>query len=303
MQLRQSSRARFRPRPEVLEDRTVPALSFQVIPNGGPGGGAILRITSNRASDSVVINDDGTGNVNNVTVGAFSPGTAISQVVFNGHRGGDQVTYNLTGDLQGTLPVAVPLGSGTAVQAGLPRDVEIHMEKGKDRFVTNFNGHSLLANSDFLLNAGTGRGADNLQVNANQGNGTNVAAGARLRVNLNSFNKRGNDTVTFNYKGQQDGTLNFHLFGGPGSDQLAANVELLAGSTGNPLLGEGPNNPATVNGGPGRDSLMFLVHNDNPSTTSTAPIFAEMHGGAGKDVGVHTANVKAFSVENDMIVP
>jgi hypothetical protein len=228
---------------------------------------------------------------------------AISKVVFDGHRGGDQVTYNLTGDLQGKPVVTPPATGTTPVATGLPRDLEIHMAKGKDGFTANFNGHSLLANADFLLNAGTGRGADSLRVNADQGSGTNIAAGARMRLNLNSFNKRGNDTVTFNYKGQQDGTLNFHLFGGPGSDQLAANVELLAGSTGSPLLGEGANDPATVDGGPGRDGLMFIVHNDNPTTTPSGPIFAEMHGGAGKDVGVHTANVTSTGVENDMIVP
>src|SRR4051812_27083405 len=187
MPLHQAVRARFRPRPEALEDRTVPALTFQVLPNGGPGGGAVLRITSNRTSDSVVINDDGTGNVNNITVGAFSPGAAVSQVVFNGRRGGDQVTYNLTGDLQGATPLALPPGVATAVRAGLPRDLEIHMEKGIDHFTANFNGHSLLASAEYFLNVGTGRGRDTVQVNADQGSGTNIAAGARMRVNLNAF--------------------------------------------------------------------------------------------------------------------
>jgi hypothetical protein len=291
------SRARCLPRVEALEDRTVPALTFKVVPNGGPGGGALLQITSNRVSDDIVINDDGSGKVNNITVGTFSPGVAVSKVLFNGRRGGDMVVYNLTGDLQGTSPTVPP------ATAGLPREIEVHMAKGVDRFVANFTGHNLLANSDLFLTAGAGRGPDSLQVNADQGDGTDIGTGARLRVNLNAFNKRGDDSVGFNYKGVQNGTLNFHLFGGTGRDQVGANVELLQGSTGSSPLGLGVGDmgdPATVEGGSGRDDLTFLVHsNNNPNVG----VFGEIRGGGGRDVGRRTANIKSFSLETDMVLP
>src|SRR5262245_32929380 len=127
-------RSGVRLRVEALEDRTVPACIFTVSP-GGVGGGFILRIKCNDDNDPVTINDNGTGAINNVTIGAFSPDQAISEIRVQGKGGRDRVTYNLTGNLQGTPG------------PGLPRLLDVDLGQDNDRFMANFAGNDLDANA------------------------------------------------------------------------------------------------------------------------------------------------------------
>ncbi len=288
MSLLRSTRNRgtVRPHFDVLEDRTVPTVTFTVSP-GGVDGGFILEIKSNSDGDLINISDNGTGAVNNVTVGAFSPGQAISEIRVRGKAGNDRVNYNLTGNLAGVPGV------------GLPRLLDVRLGGGDDRFTANFGGFDLDAQARLEFQIRGEGGDDRASFNAA---GVNVGADAFLLFDADG--QGGDDRASLFYSGDQDGTLQLKLDGSGGEDRIRADVTIDAGSDGSGPPAAGAlalgqvGTSAKVRGGGGKDTLRFSIVNN-----SAIGVFADIDGGGAKDFCAHTTNVTPSSCNTDSVLP
>ena len=95
-----------------------------------------------------------------------------------------------------------------------------------------------------------------------------------------------NDVASISYSGTNNGEIDLAVQGSGGSDQLSADIFMIAGSTG--TVGSSKN-VATIKGS-GKDHLSFTIHQGTDST-STTDIFAALIGTSKKDKLVHTGNV------------
>jgi hypothetical protein len=269
---RPSQGGSFLPRVERLEDRLVPSVAVRQV-------GDTLFIRGDNKANKIIINDNGSGAKHNIQVvlgngSTFTSGnTAVDRIIVRAGKGGDTVDYNLTGDTASAMTVDVRLG------------------KGKDTFNGDLHGHALLSGADYKFSVRGGDGKNDLDFLAN---GTAISSGAKLTVN--EVGGDDPDHLSIGYDGVLDGTLDFHLAGRGGPDVLSADVNIRAGSTGTlGLAGD----DATLSGGPGDDTLTYLVHTNG----SKADVFAMANGGPGTDTATHTKNVTVISIEHDHVVP
>ena len=142
------------------------------------------------------------------------------------------------------------------------------------------------------INVQGGDESDLVTVNAEQD--VDVRAGSQLLVNLNAGGGATTDKLAFLYRGELDGTLDIDMSANRGANVLRAFVGLDADSTGRVGdFGSG----SRLDAGRGEDKLEFRV-----SDLSGASVNAEIFGGAQKDVGTHTTNVRATEVEQNNVV-
>jgi hypothetical protein len=239
----------------------------------------LLIIRGDNKANKIVINDSGSGAKHNIQVvlgngSTFTSGNdPVDKIIVRAGKGGDTVNYNLTGDTASAMTVDIRLGGG------------------KDTFNGNLNGHALLFSATYRFNVRGGDGKNDLDFLAD---GTAISSGAKLTVNEVGGDDA--DHLRIAYDGVLDGRLDFHLAGRGGPDVLSANVNIHAGSTG--TLGVAGDD-ATLSGGPGNDTLTYLVHTNG----SKADVFALANGGPGIDTAFRTKNVTAISIEHDHVVP
>ena len=174
-----SKSRRFRPRLEMLDDRSLPSATYVLT-------GETLAITGSSGPDAIAITDTGTEagvTVASDNVVIFQATTRITSIVVTTLEGNDTVTYDLTGPLTVTRLLNVDLG------------------RGADTFTASLHSQPIqnVINPPNLINLGitaTGDGGgDTLILNAN--GATVDPATARLSVDFSG--QAGKDTIIFNY--------------------------------------------------------------------------------------------------------
>ena len=163
---------RFVPRLEVLDDRSLPSVTYQVVDT-------TLIVTGDAGANSIIISDAGTdsGVIVNGDGSSFQATTPISAVVVQTLGGDDTVVYELTGPLTTTRLVSVDLG------------------RGADTFTVNLNGQTVSgASTNLGITAAGDGGGDTLTLNAV---GATVSPEARLSVDFHG--QAGKDAIVFDY--------------------------------------------------------------------------------------------------------
>ena len=174
---------RFFPRLEVLGDRSLPSVSYQLT-------GTILTVTGDAGANTITITDIGTAD-GVLVVGdgnAFQATSPINSIVVQALGGDDTVVYDLTGPLAVTRLVSVDLG------------------RGADTFTADLTGQTLGSGVNLGISADGGHGGDTLVLNAQ---GLNTNSGSILTVSFSG--DAGKDIFLFNYSpGELDlGTVIF----------------------------------------------------------------------------------------------
>jgi hypothetical protein len=261
---------------EALESRW--CLSTTVVQSGG-----LLTITGDNQGDQVKINDNPAANILGVRAnGQERIFTGVDRIVADLKGGKDAFQYFQESPRTRSMNLAVNLGSDN------------------DFFQSGING-DILNFRALQMRVDGGSGRDTIQV----GVFANVQTFGLLNLDLNGGDD--NDTIGASYQGTADGLLLINARGGADNDKVDVLVDVAPGSLGQ--LGNGFR-PATVEGNSGNDDLAFRVHNQ---TSPRFEVFAKIDGGSNsffsffpfgrKDVGRHTANVKATGLERDIIVP
>jgi hypothetical protein len=300
----------------LLSGKPPAQVMIQEIPNTPNPGQTELLITGTKKNDGIIIKDDGTNTPGNVSVSLnngtdFTSVNAISVIEVGTGTGKDNVTYELNGDLQPNVEHDVLVGSG-AKNGG-----------GTVQFTVNVAG-KILAKSDLLiLGAADTTKTTTMTVNdsgeidgelstglfaASNGKSTKagpqryflsstapISADGRLEGGLLGTGK--NDTADVEYSGTNNGEVFVNEMGNGGADQLAANIDMTATSTG--TVG-GSSDKATVSGA-GHDLLSFRIKRGTDSTSNIG-INAQIIGSSRKDKLVHTANVISATSGSDTIV-
>jgi hypothetical protein len=168
---------RFVPRLQFLDERTVPAVTFEL-------KGTFLFVTGDAGTNQITITDSGTDA--GITVSAFTVEDAeektyiapsmITHIFVDVGLGNDTVTYNLTAPLSGNRLVDAQLG------------------RGSDVYTANISGKSLGANVQLDLSVNGQGGKDTLILNAQL-----VSTGAGSILNVFFGGDAGKDTITFDY--------------------------------------------------------------------------------------------------------
>jgi hypothetical protein len=251
-----------RPRFDVLEDRSLLSVTASI-------SAGTLTVTGTSAAETVKLDDDGAGSVS-------VKGTGLSTQNFNGvdtidikMKGGkDKVTYNLNGALSTARTITPDLGNKA------------------DTFTANINAD---LNAKLTIDATGGSGDDVMTINSDN---VNVAQGVTFHADMDG--NGGNDTITTNYSGVLDGTLDLLNKGGDDKDKLKMFLTAQDGSTGK----VGKNGDATAVEGNGNDDNLRL----EVTVPAGVDVFAEARGNGGKDTCHRTANVTSSNVETDFVV-
>src|SRR5262249_41683672 len=251
-----------RPRFDVLEDRTLLSVSASI-------SAGTLTVTGTGAPEHVKLNDDGAGSVSVKGTGLSTQNfNGVDKIVINMNGGEDKVTYNLNGALSTARTINPNLGD---------KD---------DTFTANINGD---LNANLTIDATGGGGDDVMTINSDN---VNVAKGVTFEADMDG--KGGKDTITTNYSGVLDGTLDLLNKGGDKKDTLKMILTALDGSTGK----VGKNGDATAVEGNGAGDNLRL-EGRGPAGVQ---VFAEARGNGGKDTCHRTANVTSSSVKTDFVV-
>jgi hypothetical protein len=304
-----SSNRKFASQVELLETRCLlnakmPAqITIQETPSTVAPGTTALLITGTKKNDGITISDNGTGTAGNIFV-SLSDGRdymstgAVTEIAVQTGTGNDKVTYELDGNLQTSNTELVFVGSG-AKQGG-----------GTLQFTANIVG-KILPNADLsIIGVPDPKKLTTMTVNeSGEIDGTLSAGeselGSKIKPGPESFTLQStgmiasggvldtgifggkhNDVANVSYSGTNNGELDLGLTGSGGSDQLSADIFMIAGSTG--TVGSS-NNVATIKGS-GKDHLSFTIHQGTDST-STTNVFAQVIGTTKKDKVAHTGNV------------
>jgi hypothetical protein len=282
--------ARFAPSMEALEDRSVPAVTAAL-------AGGTLLLQGGGASETATVSHDGNGNI---VVTATGLGTQsfsnISKVEFDMNGGNDLVTFNQGSSLSPVTQVR-------------NMTVEAHLGGGDDTFQANLfgsvtngatmridvDGDSFLTsgNDVVTIRAGNLDPSEALDSAAD----FDVQTGSTLSVNV--IGDGGSENIDVFYQGELDGALRLNLDGQSGGDDVAALVDIDAGSTGH-LLGLQNGTAARVSGGSNDDDLRFQI--DRDPGAGPVSIFAVMDGGSGNgDLGVLDENVVTVVNVEDVV--
>jgi hypothetical protein len=244
-----------RPRLEVLEDRSCPAVFIVTF-------GGTMFVVGDNAANGVTITDQGDGNVEAVITSpsntAEREASNINSIVVLTGGGGDTVDYQLDNPVTRAKALSVDLGGGDDT--------------------ANLNASAGVNGSYLLASVYGGAGAD-----AITGSIGAIAAGAAAALALDGG--LGNDTVTATSDGLLNGALAVAVSGGQDNDTVSAVLTVAAGSTGSLA--------AAALGGLGNDKLTLNV-NDNSGAGGESTLayrLAVLDGGAGTDTCTATANV------------
>jgi hypothetical protein len=328
MNLLRSCRTRcpgsFQPRLEALEDRQL----LSVTTTSLSGGAWVL--SGDAASDRVVINDNGTGGVNNITVTVngipLSPNASVWKVTLNMNGGDDTVKYNLMQPLQPGgwyHELHVDLGRGNDTFDGFVRGVSsgaaglnlyVDGRDGNDAVRAHVFGtvSSAQSNGGVGLGLTGGLGSDTIafdqqtpdpQLNpSGVGRDLNISGGALVWANvhglegwtdtLNNFDS--GNTISLSYRGQLNGALAFQLMGAGGADRISAVLNLASTSTG--IVGN-PNDPtrtsARILAGAGDDLLTYSIFPNGAAVRLQSP---QVDGGLGFDTASVSPGIAVFNV-------
>ncbi len=330
------TRARFVPRAEALEERTVLSCTTSF----NPATGALV-ITGTNQADHIRIVDTGSpsaaGAVQVFCEGILkfsSPAVglgikSVSSVKVDTLAGNDTVDYQLTGNL-----------------LFAQRAVSVDLGRGNDRFGADLHGSLGFAGKlDFKVQGGEGRDllaarstgdvfgpffalpASSLQFTMNGGDDRDVLAvnlsgtvhsGARLGVDLQGGRDGDAMSIGANMDVQSNGLLDLAMRGQLGDDREALNYTGQVkgtlrtqqdGGPGDDLLSTfislAPGSTGTVQarqqGGPDRDRMTMIVRKQ--AAFDPVTIDARADGGPGFDVLHKTANVVATNCEVVILVP
>jgi hypothetical protein len=279
------------PAVESLEDRLTPTTNFRI-----SGGVLFIAAPTQKqfAENTIVISDNGTGGVNNITVFAeteFVPNVAINAVRVVGGAGRERVVYRLLGSLTVSRNIQVTLGEAndsfsmavgphSAIAAAL--NVTVDTGAANDR-ITFLSLGTIAANGSLNLTARGGAGQDRISANI-QG-----PVAGRLRMNLDGG--LGADRIAVNYSGVVTGSIGMNIYGRRGNDNLSAKVNMLAGSTGSMI-------PSLMLGQQGNDRMNFIVRN-----AGSGRAFNQLaDGGQGIDLIRRTSLVYQLNCELDNLV-
>jgi hypothetical protein len=220
--------------------------------------GGVLAVFGTSGTDTVMITDDGAGNVTATLNGEERTATGIRAVTVLTFGGDDSVTYTLEGDQTGTRGVVIDAGGGNdsvALNAGA-------------------------VTGQFGFAATGGSGTDELTATVG-GVAEDAAAALALDGGI------GNDTISATAAGEFDGYFAVGLSGGFGNDTITGEVDVAAGSTGTVV--------ALENGGFGDDDLTLNITGDGLDELDN--LIAVQNGGPGTDTGTATDNVTQISIE------
>jgi hypothetical protein len=196
---------RFTPRLEAFDERCLPSVTFNEVPNGDPNNPNTtwtLQIVGDSKANDVAITDDGTGLVGAITVIAdgqspyFSQHAMISQVQVATGGGVDVVDYTLTADMVFSRSVIVNLGArGDTFSAHL----------GSFNIGRPADENGVYARVDLNFQVSGEGGADTFNVDAaNHVRPGSPGAGSNLFIGL--VGGRGRDVFNTNYSVTLDPT-------------------------------------------------------------------------------------------------
>jgi hypothetical protein len=296
---------------EALEDRTVPTLlSLQ---------GTTLTITGNATDNTIVVRDQGNGNVvadietaQGKVIDALSAKN-VQTITINAIKTDETVDYTLTGTLETSKPHTLNISTGNG-----ENNVKLDLAKGVKDSTLNVNLHTgggfdvinavfgAVSNShvNTLVEMGSGIAQANLQVlgpitgdsvfNVVEKGGTgfdglnfdmNGTIGAKATVNVNLTGGANSDTLDTSYHGLLDGTLNITARGGAGGDWNDSVIGVANGSNG--VLED------HLTGGTGGDVLILKLSNTSHLKVASASIT----GTTGWDEGIVSKGVKVTKVQ------
>ena len=164
---------RFVPRLFMLDDRTLPAVMFDL-------QGTFLFVTGDSGTNEITITDTGTDTGITVVGDGGEPfvaTTPITHIFVDTQEGNDNVTYNLTASLT------------------VFRLVDAQLGKGNDLFTANISGQSLLtADAELQMSVNGDGGHDTMVLNAQS-----VSTDFGSLINVFFDGDAGKDTITFDY--------------------------------------------------------------------------------------------------------
>jgi hypothetical protein len=294
---------------EALESRWCPSTAVLQ--------GHALVLTGDASDSIMMVRDAGQGNVTATVVDGHGHKTTVTgknvqEIEIRSTTGNDRIDYQLTGPLAKSEKIDLALGSGydqvnLNFSPGVSAPslaINLNGGKGSDDVNASFGA---IRNTDLTFNATVGAGVDHFQAGLN-GNLTgtanvllkvtgghsydgikigahgNIAASARLAIDAEGA--PGTDTIHVDYTGQLAGRLSVLAKGNQQFDWIESNINLAAGSKGSL--------DAKVQGGRGDDLLILRVKG---ATKQLHSLSALLDGGAGYNIGVHTANVKVVNIQ------
>ena len=274
----------FRPNMEMLEDRVVPAVSFQQI-------GSSVIIEGDNVANVIRIVDNGDGDIEVWGDGAFFQADNIDSLEILTNFGDDKVIYTQEGDRT--------------------RDMQMytHMGGNQDYFAAYIRG-DILNGRTLDVETWGGEAEDGLAfvMDVFKENGRRQSAGVHEGGNLNvelygdytAIGANPGDGLANNddaitvlwYHGILDGNFDLMINGHSGNDSLFADLEFHGGSTGQIQ--------ADMLGGSGDDTMQFYFSKtyNNPGMSGNL----DVNGGTGKDTCIHSAIVSTLDVEDDQTV-
>jgi hypothetical protein len=238
-------------------------------------------ITGDINANVVVINDNGTGEAGNLsgTIDgvAFNPMTtavAINKVTMILGRGNDSVTYTLTDD------------TDTAIMR-----VDAFLNRGNDSFFLNVGSNGFFLNSRYFFRVDGQNGNDIIRaVMQSTTEFFNVGATSSIGMNIRGGN--GDDVISFQYSGDNDGLVNFWSDGGDGDDTIGV-IYNIFNDPGN-VVGR---YWAQVYGGDGDNTLGVRIFDFDPDTRDA--IIGLIDGGDEDLIAVATTNVLVRNFDED----
>jgi hypothetical protein len=252
----------FMPRLEILDDRTLPSVTFVE-------SGHTLAIRGDQNANTILINDDGTANAGNISVQAdgqsYTSQGAITTIRVLGRNGADSVEYDLNADLGNVRKVVADLGNGN------------------DTFMARVHGN-INDPARLTISASGGNGDDQLSLDAV---GANVNDGGSFSVTFNGGN--GKDNLLMDYSGLLIGKAAFTANGGNGKDVVTGNLNAESytlNETGESWLSTGKL-AAHFRGDNAVDAMTLHV----TGTDDLTSLVARLNGGNGKDTFDATSNV------------
>ncbi len=313
-------RRSFKPRFEVLEDRTVPACQVFV-------SGSTLFILGDATAHTIFINDNGgngTTSSPSGTTGAAAFTAAPTQISVT-CDGMTQTFQNPTsGSPINITNVIINTGTGAS---RTKNDVVFYLfsqglQGGAQRTITTtlggrFGTFQMLFGTTTTTTGGSTTVTGGIQQSANLSvtvNGANRAGSYREAVDaINDFGigaqssaffnlqgGQGDDTVAVNLSGFLDKTAGLTVVanGNAGDDRVFENLNVAGGRT-----------IAVVNGGAGNDALGLFAVFDNSTQAEIPPQFqnpanvtAVLNGSGGHDIGYLTPNVQISGLQQLVVI-
>jgi hypothetical protein len=296
---------------EALEDRCCPSgVSFNPQLH-------TLTLTGDSSGGTFTVRDNGSGTVSATVVDGHGHRTTLTRsgvqhIAIQSGTGNDRIDYALTGRLTRSEQISLNLGRGTDTVgldfsrgvAAPSLSVNVEGGQGTDHINAVFGAiHNTRLNFAAHLGAGpdqfhaalngdlSGKADVNLSVKGNAAfDGMNVQAhgnvGAAAQLAISEQGGQGKDTMHADYWGRVDGRLTIHLNGGAQFDWIESSVTLAAGSSGRV--------EDKILGSPGDDVLILRLHDQGTHLRSRT---AQIDGGGGFNVAMHTPNVRLVRIQ------